>query len=403
MDIELLILGSDINAYYMARCFHEAYNKKAYMIGKLPMNFTSFSKIINLSFEPKIQEAETLKKTLKKFYDEHKDKKILLVGSNDTYVRLIIENQEYLSKYFYFHRFSEELLNTLLVKENFYNNFKGVDIPETYIYNIEKKLDEKEIKKIGYPLILKPSDGIVYHEHEFAGQFKVYKIKNREHLDSVIKQIKHSGYIGNLIIQKFIKGDDNYLYDCVAYVDRKGKVKLMSFANIALQEHTPTGIGNATVVVNGYNKYNNTKEITTKLKKAIEESGYHGFCEFDLKYDIDDNKFKVLEINPRQARCSYYIAYAGYNLVKYLIDDLIYEKDLDFKLIDKEVCLSFVPKKVIDKYVLDEELKQEINKLYKEKKVVNPLRYNKDNVFKRKLWLIVRNYNYIKKYRKNSW
>lgn len=403
MDIELLILGSDINAYYMARCFHEAYNKKAYMIGKLPMNFTSFSKIINLSFEPKIQEAETLKKTLKKFYDEHKDKKILLVGSNDTYVRLIIENQEYLSKYFYFHRFSEELLNTLLVKENFYNNFKGVDIPETYIYNIEKKLDEKEIKKIGYPLILKPSDGIVYHEHEFAGQFKVYKIKNREHLDSVIKQIKHSGYIGNLIIQKFIKGDDNYLYDCVAYVDRKGRVKLMSFANIALQEHTPTGIGNATVVVNGYNKYNNTKEITTKLKKAIEESGYHGFCEFDLKYDIDDNKFKVLEINPRQARCSYYIAYAGYNLVKYLIDDLIYEKDLDFKLIDKEVCLSFVPKKVIDKYVLDEELKQEINKLYKEKKVVNPLRYNKDNVFKRKLWLIVRNYNYIKKYRKNSW
>ena len=29
MNFELLILGSDINAYYMARCYHEEYNKKA--------------------------------------------------------------------------------------------------------------------------------------------------------------------------------------------------------------------------------------------------------------------------------------------------------------------------------------------------------------------------------------
>ena len=31
MDFEVLILGSDVNAYYMARCVHEAYNKKAYL------------------------------------------------------------------------------------------------------------------------------------------------------------------------------------------------------------------------------------------------------------------------------------------------------------------------------------------------------------------------------------
>lgn len=403
MDFEVLILGSDINAYYMARCYHEEYNKKAYMIGKTNMMFTGYSKIINLVIEPNIQDVKVFKKVLKDFYNQHKDKKILLIGTNDTYVRLIIENQDYLSKYFYFHKFKEELLNNLLVKENFYNNFKGVDIPLTYIYNNSEKLDNDKIKKIGYPLILKPSDGIMYHEHEFSGQFKVYKIKSKNELDTVLKQIKDSGYTGNLIIQKFIKGDDSYLFDSVAYVDRSGKVKLMTFASIALQEHTPTGIGNATVVVNGYNRYNNTKEVVKKLKSAIEKSGYHGFCEFDLKYDEDDKKFKVLEINPRQARCSYYLAYAGYNLVKYLVDDLIFEKKLDYHFIDNEVCLSFVPKKIINEYVENKELKNEINKLYKNKKVVNPLKYDKDNLLKRKLWLLYRDFNYKKKYKENRW
>lgn len=403
MDFEVLIIGSDINAYYMARCCFEEYNKKAYLIGKEPMKFTTYSKILNISYEPNIHNANTFKKVLKEFALKHKDKKILLIGSNDNYVRLIIENQDYLSKYFIFSRFSEELLNNLLIKENFYKNFKGIDIPETYIFNLNDKLDEKKINNIGFPLIVKPSNGVNYHAHEFIGQAKVYKIKDKNELNKVLNDIKSSGYKDNIIIQKFIKGDDNYLFDCVAYVDRKGLVKLMTFANIGLQEHTPTGIGNATVVVNGYNKYDNTNEVTNKLKKAIEKSGYHGFCEFDLKYDKDDNTFKVLEINPRQARCSYYLAFAGYNLVKYLIDDLIYEKDLDYHFIDNELCLTFVPISIIKSYIKDEDLINKIMELKKKKKIVNPLKYKKDNSLKRKLWLLMRDYNYKVKYRNNRW
>ena len=403
MDFEVLIIGSDINAYYMARCCFEEYNKKAYLIGKEPMKFTTYSKILNISYEPNIHNANTFKKVLKEFALKHKNKKILLIGSNDNYVRLIIENQDYLSKYFIFSRFSEELLNNLLIKENFYKNFKGIDIPETYIFNLNDKLDEKKINNIGFPLIVKPSNGVNYHAHEFIGQAKVYKIKNKNELNKVLNDIKSSGYKDNIIIQKFIKGDDNYLFDCVAYVDRKGLVKLMTFANIGLQEHTPTGIGNATVVVNGYNKYDNTNEVTNKLKKAIEKSGYHGFCEFDLKYDKDDNTFKVLEINPRQARCSYYLAFAGYNLVKYLIDDLIYEKDLDYHFIDNELCLTFVPISIIKSYIKDEDLINKIMELKKKKKIVNPLKYKKDNSLKRKLWLLMRDYNYKVKYRNNRW
>ena len=97
------------------------------------------------------------------------------------------------------------------------------------------------------------------------------------------------------------------------------------------------------------------------------------------------------------------MAFAGFNLIKYLVDDLIYEKQLQYTFVNKEVCLSFVPKFVIKKYVNNNALKKEILKLYHEKKVINPLKNKKDNLFKRKMWLQARDINYIKKYKQNSW
>ena len=46
LDFDLVILGTDINAYYMARCYHEKYHRQAHLIGKEPMNFTRFSNMI---------------------------------------------------------------------------------------------------------------------------------------------------------------------------------------------------------------------------------------------------------------------------------------------------------------------------------------------------------------------
>ena len=46
MDFEVIIIGSDANAYYMARCVHELYNKKVKVIANKPMSFVNHSKII---------------------------------------------------------------------------------------------------------------------------------------------------------------------------------------------------------------------------------------------------------------------------------------------------------------------------------------------------------------------
>ena len=404
MKFDVVLIGTDINAYYMARNFHEAYNIKPYVIGKLAMNFTSLSKIINLEIVDNLNNnkifVDTLIDTAKKINKE----KIILIGCNDDYVSLIINNREILSKYYLFNYPSKDLFEKLVNKSLFYEEFKDseIDIPKTYIYDITQKFNEKELLNFNYPVILKPSNVIMYHE-KCMYMDKIYKLNSLENVYDSINKLKERGYIDKVIIQEYIPGDDTRLFDSVFYCSSNKQVQLQSFAQIGLQEHTKTGIGNLTVAINGYNEFNNTDIIQKKLKDFLEKIGYNGACEFDLKYDERDKKYKVFEINPRQARSSYYLTKCGYNLATYFVDDLIYNKDKDFIFIKDINIISFVPKYVIKKHINNIEYKKTALKLIKEKKYTNPLVYNKDMPFKRRLWLFVRNINYIKKYKINKW
>jgi D-aspartate ligase len=387
----------------MARNTYEAYHKKAHVIAKTPMNFTAYSNILNIEYQDNLWNKDIFIKKLIEVAKRFSNKKLLLIGTNDTYVRLIVENKDILEKYYLFNYPNIDIINNLLIKDNFYQKYGDIlDIPKTYIYKCNTELDIEKVNSFMYPVIIKPGDGVLYYEHKFSGQSKVYKLNNIEEVKETIKTIEESGYDDNLIIQEFIPGDDTKLFDSILYVSKDSKVWVQSFAQIGLQEHSNTGVGNLTLLINGYNEFKNN-EITKKLKKFLEEINYSGIAEFDLKYDIRDNKFKIFEINPRQARSSYYLTSLGHNLVECLVDDLIYNKKRDFKILTDEYCLTFVPKKVIKKYVNNESYKQEVNKLYKDKKVVNPLKCKSDKHFKRKLWLFLRDINYNKKYKRNEW
>lgn len=403
MEFEVLIIGTDINAYYMARCYHEAYGRKAKMIGKQPIAFTSCSKIIDLMIEPNLWDPEVFKKTLEDFALQHQGKKLILIGTNDTYVRLIVENRDFLSKYYLFNYVDLDLLNNLLIKDCFYTYFSDsiLDFPKTFIYSCITKPEIPDM--FPYPLILKPGDSVMYSKCDFPSKSKVYKIKSKDELYETIRLIEDSGYTGNLIIQEFIPGDDSALFDSMFYCNTKKKTQIMTFAQIGLQEHTNTGIGNCTVLVNGYDEHGYKEENVYKLKEFLESIGYQGFAEFDIKYDMRDGKYKVLEINPRQSRSAYYLAACGYNLVKTLVDDLVYGKEHEPVLLRDKIVLSFVPKAVIRKYVVNPKLKAEIKRLIKKGKIVDPLYYKKDLPLKRRIYLFLRDINYRRKYKKYKW
>ena len=398
--INVLITGTDINAYYMSRCYHELTGKKADMIGNRAMPYTSISNPIVVQ---NFNEEENFKNALVEYGEQHKGEKNLLIATSDLYVELVSKNKSLLEQYYVFNYPDIETVNNLLIKENFYEKYQGkLPMPKTYLYACNQGKDVKIVKEFfdEYPLIIKPSNGVEYHKLDSAGLAKVYKVYHEEELEKTIQKIEQAGYNYNLIIQEFIPGDDSSLFDSIFYVGKDKKAKLATFAQIGLQEHTPTGIGNCTVLVNGYDEHGYKEEVIYKLKEFLEEIDYQGFAEFDLKYDSRDGTYKVLEINPRQARSSYYLTACGYNLVEYLINDLIKNKKMDFYIIKEKMVLTFVPKIIIKKYIKNNNLKKEIKKLIKNKKIINPLKNKNDKNLKRKLYLLYRDFNYLKKYKK---
>lgn len=396
-----IIVGTDINAYNMAISFHEEYGIHPVLVGKGALSFTNLSIIPRaIEYDKKLADSTQFVKILisvaKKY--EYEAEKLILIGTNDLYVRLIIENCAILKDYFVFNYIEADLMDDLQYKANFYMLCAehGIDIPATYFYDCHSAAPFKG--KLMYPAIVKPSNGIEYLCHPFEGQQKVFKVQTEEELQHVISMIYASGYRNQLIIQDYIPGNDTAMWDSVVYMSSKGKPQLVSLAQVVLQEHTSTAIGNYTALISRYNE-----ELMKKLCGFLEAVGYRGFANFDLKFDERDGKFKVFEVNIRQGRSSYYVTAMGHNMARYFVDDLINGLDKPCTYLKGDVLFSVVPKIVLKKFVADPAVKEDIARLIREKKLVNPLFYKKDKHLKRKLYLAARQMNYYKKYKNNVW
>ena len=399
-DFEILILGSDANAYYMARCAYEAYHKKAHIIAKNRLAFTKFSNILTIEYYNDLWDEERFVAILND-YAKIKECPVLVISTNETYSMFLAHNKSVLDKNLVFPNQDEKVLLSLTNKEKFYKTYKnkGLSFPETYYFD---PLKSTIIPTMNYPVIVKPSDVVEYNHLSFVGKEKIYQVFSEEELNIVLKRIKDAHYTKPLIIQEFIEGDDSYLFDSVVYVGRDGLVKTISFAQIGLQERTRSMVGNAATLINGFNTFNgDTTKMKESIKSFMEKLGMNGFFEVDMKYDKKSNTFKVLEINARQGRSSYYITPLGVNLVKTLVDDLILAKELSFKELNDKVLLSFVPKRVVKKYCLNEDFKKEAMRLWSHR--VSPMECPLDKNFKRFLMMKKRLWHYNKEYKESFW
>ena len=346
-NFQPLLFGGDINVYSVARAFHEAYGIKSVCYGKFASGPAYGSTIIDYRVCPQNEDAATFRENVAKAAQEFADKTVLVIGCGDSYVKLAAENKQSFPENCIAATVSGELINTLINKEKFYAlcDEYGIDHPGTFIYHKEMGHDFE--LKFQPPYICKPANGVAYWEHPFEGNEKVFTCPDRKNLEEVLDKVYASGYPDTMIIQDFIPGDDSYMRVLTNYSDRNGKVKLMCMGHVLLEEHTPHGIGNHAVILN-----EPCGPIAEKIKAFLEDIGYVGFSNFDIKYDQRDGKYKVFEINCRQGRSNYYVTGAGYNIAKLLVEDRVEGKDLPFVLADNPSLWRVVPRKVAFEYRL---------------------------------------------------
>ena len=393
-----IILGTDANAYGIARSFHSLYKIKSLAIGKVPLIETKNSKIIDVKIYKDLTDEKIFKKIMEEIGKEYKKiyKNLILISCAEWYTDLIVNNKELLEKYFILPFMDKKTKDKLENKESFYNlceKYK-LDYPKTYIVTKENK-DNIDLP-FPYPVALKPSSSKDYSEITFEGKEKSYKIKNEKNLKKVINKIYSSGYKSSIIIQDFIPGNDDTMWVMNCYSNKNGKVKMMCLGHCILEEHTPYGIGNYKAIISDGNK-----KLYKVIKDFLEDINYVGYSNFDLKYDFRDGKYKLFEINIRQGRSSFFTTAAGNNLSKYLVDDYILNKDEKTEYnYNKHLWLA-TPKKLLKKYVYNQDALNEALKLIKEKKYTYTLKYNKDRSIYKIFWtnrIYMKDYKLFKKY-----
>ena len=388
-----IILGTDANAYGLARSFHEEYGIKSLALGVTQLIETKNSKIIDTIIYKDLKEEKSFIKILTDLAEEYKKEyeNLILLSCAEWYTDLIVDNFEILKKYYILPFMNKELKKNLENKESFYNLCKkyALDYPETFIVTKE---NYKSINiNHSYPLALKPSSSSEYSKIEFAGKEKSYKIKDEEELKNVINKIYNSNYKDNIIVQDYIPGNDDTMWVMICYSDKNGKVKMMCLGHCILEEHTPYGIGNYKAIISDGNK-----ELYEKIKSFLEKIKYIGFSNFDLKYDYRDKKYKLFEMNIRQGRSSFFTTAAGLNLSKFIVEDYIENKnEKTVYNYNKHLWLT-TPKQLLKKYVYNKDVLKEATNLIKQKKYSYTLKYKKDRSIYRLFWT---NRIYLKDYK----
>lgn len=395
IDFQPVLLASDINVYSMARAFHEAYGVKSLALARDFRGVGENSKILDIRVIENLDVTEVFVETLKKLYEEYKGKKqLVLVGCADHYVRLIVENKEALKDMYILPYADKEVMDNIVLKETFYGlcSKYNLDYAKTFVYKSELG-DDFEIP-FDFPVVLKPSCSVSYNKHSFEGQHKVYFIDEMDDLKKTLRKIYENGYDNSMIIQERIPGDDSQMYDLHVYVGSDHKVKMMNMGNVLLEEHTPKGIGsNAATIVECH------EDVMEKVKFLLEDIGYQGLADCDLKFDKRDGKFKIFEINIRQGRSHYRVTGGGNNLAKYIVDDFVYHKPLELQIVKEPFFWHVVPLGVVYKYVKDEEKLRRVKELVKQNRYCHSLYYKKDLSFKRRLYLFLRDINQFRKFK----
>lgn len=395
-DLLPVLLGSDANVYGMARSFYMEYGVTSLAIGKGALAATANSRLVKMAVvEPNLEDDAVFVRTLTDFAKAHTGKTLVLVSCGDNYTGLMARARAALEPYYKFACPTPELVAELDTKEFFYQACErhGLSYPRTFgCTNENYKTVELPFP---FPCIIKASNSVAYWNCKFPHKKKVFVAYNKEEFDAITAAIYSSSYQDNLVLQEYIPGDDNCMRVLNCYSGLDHKVKLMAPGRPLLEEQTPEGIGNYAAIMNVRDD-----ELMEKMKAFLEDVGWEGFSNFDMKYDARDGKYKLFEMNPRQGRSSFFVTASGYNLAKWLVEDVVEHKEQGLTIADAHHLWMIAPAGIIKKYLKDEALLAEAKELMRQGKVSHQLFCKEDAGLKRRIWYIKNQLNNYRKYKR---
>lgn len=210
----------------------------------------------------------------------------ILVPSNDHIVENLSLNKERIEKYYRTIVPDKNSLYNIINKKNLLEIAlqSGTSIPNTcYIENIQ------EARRMRYPLLIKGNLGLSFFK---ATHSKAIQVDDYESLEKTITNIKSHVDLNDIMIQELIPyQNDVKVVSFTCFAD-DGKIKCYWMGQ-KIREH-PIKYGTATCAESVF-----IKEILQEATPLVKALSYTGICEIEFLFDYRDNKYKLIEINPR--------------------------------------------------------------------------------------------------------
>lgn len=216
--------------------------------------------------------------------------KAVIFPTRDEHVKILSDNYEALSRYYYI-GVNPDNKDNIVSKEYQYKVCAeiGVPFPKSYYLKSKEDLDAlaEDSLEMMYPILIKP----LSRTDATYKMFRAIEIGSSNELKEAMPILaKHIdvGYVASEIIP----GEPDQLWTYGCYCDSNSNI-IAGFTGKKLTQR-PYYFG-----VFSTARYVRNDTVSEQGKRLLEAVKHVGLSQVEFKYDYRDNKYKLMEINPR--------------------------------------------------------------------------------------------------------
>jgi carbamoyl-phosphate synthase large subunit len=218
--------------------------------------------------------------------------------------------------------------NVIETCRNKYETYKFLkDNNLNYVPSSLENDSEAFVKDYGFPLIVKPCEG-------FGSKF-LNIVNNKDELSYAVSSIKKYGW--HPLIQKYLKDDSNEFTSGIT-IDKSGQNIMSSIVLKKILKHGQT----YKALIDKFPEIQKISETTAKKIGGI------GAINIQLRMDGDDNKAKIIEINPRFSASSPMRTAAGINEPDIVSRNILFDENIKTNQYKSLFCFRYWNESYID-------------------------------------------------------
>ena len=235
---------------------------------------------------------------------KHWAEKSVLYYSNDQQLLMVSDYREEFRQHFHLLLPPSDFIREVVDKRGFVHFARQHRLPTPQTF-LREELQQMDIEKdIVFPCVVKPTTRFLW---KIKGQDpfqKVITVKDAAELRGVLATIPDDK---DFVLQRYIEGTDDLVYSYHAFYDQDGKREAYFCGKKIRAYPNHNGYSASVGLVHD-------PELAALGHELMQRIGLVGVIKVDFKYDPQNRKYYLLELNPRFNMWHYLGAVCGINI-----------------------------------------------------------------------------------------